>query len=188
MDQKPILVVISAPSGAGKSTICRKLLERNSKLKLSVSATTRPPRYNEVHGKHYYFISKEEFLEKIKNNEFLEYENVFGNYYGSLRSQVLQQLEQGFSVLFDIDVNGALRIKKNYPDAVLIFIKPPSPEELERRLRARKTEDEAVIRKRLERIPEEYRKAEKFDHIVINDDLDKAVEEVEQIIKMHQED
>ena len=121
----PQLVVLSAPSGAGKTTICKKLVERNPDFRISVSATTRPPRPGEVDGVDYYFISPEQFQQKIARGEFLEYENVHGNYYGTLRETVEELLDNGFTVLFDIDVNGALKIKQQYPDAILIFIRPP---------------------------------------------------------------
>ncbi len=182
----PQLVVLSAPSGAGKTTICKKLVERNPDFRISVSATTRPPRPGEVDGVDYYFISPEEFQQKIARGEFLEYENVHGNYYGTLRETVEELLDNGFTVLFDIDVNGALKIKQQYPDAILIFIRPPSLEELKRRLRKRKTERPEEIEKRLQRLPEEYQKAVFFDYEVVNDDLLRTLLTIEKIIRTKQ--
>ncbi len=182
----PQLVVLSAPSGAGKTTICKKLVERNPDFRISVSATTRPPRPGEVNGVDYYFISPEEFQQKIARGEFLEYENVHGNYYGTLRETVEELLDNGFTVLFDIDVNGALKIKQQYPDAILIFIRPPSLEELKRRLRKRKTERPEEIEKRLQRLPEEYQKAVFFDYEVVNDDLLRTLLTIEKIIRTKQ--
>lgn len=180
------LVVLSAPSGGGKSTICRKLLERNPDFRLSVSATTRPPRHTEREGVDYYFLPEDVFWQKVKAEEFLEYEEVHGNYYGTLKSTVTRFLEEGKTVLFDIDVNGALKIKKTYPDALLIFITPPSLEELIQRLKHRKTENPAAIERRLKRLPEEYAKANYFDVQVVNDQLDETVREIERLIHAHQ--
>ncbi len=176
------LVALSAPSGAGKSTICHQLIERNPEFRLSISATTRPPRKNEIDGVHYYFLSPEAFEAKIKSGDFLEYEKVHDNFYGTLKSTVETFLCEGYTVLFDIDVNGALKIKSHYPESLLIFIKPPSMEELVRRLKNRKTEDRATIERRLQRLPLEYSKAELFDVQIVNDDLLRAVEEIEKII------
>ncbi len=183
----PLLVAFSAPSGAGKTTICKKLVERHPDFKISVSATTRPPRPREQDGVDYYFLSEEEFRNHIKNNNFLEYENVHGHWYGTLRSKVQELLDQGYTVLFDIDVNGALNIKKQFPEAVLIFIKPPSLEELRRRLLKRHTDDEKEIEKRLQRLQFEYEKARFFDYIVVNDDLDETIRRIEEIIERHRE-
>jgi guanylate kinase len=184
--KKGKLVALSAPSGAGKSTIAKFLLERNPDFKLSISATTRPPRFTETHGVDYYFMSKEEFLKRVERGEFLEYEEVHGNYYGTLKATIDELLSQGATVILDIDVNGALNIKKHYPDALLIFIKPPSIEELRRRLMSRKTETPESIEKRLQRLPLEYEKAEKFDVQVINDNLEETIQKIEEIIKNHQ--
>lgn len=186
MHPKPQLVVLSSPSGGGKTTICKALVTRNPDLKISVSATTRQPRDNETEGVEYYFLSTEEFFRRVENHEFLEYEEVHGNYYGTLKSTVEKLMQQGFTIIFDIDVNGALSIKKKFLEAILIFIRPPSLEELKRRLRARKTEDQASIEKRLQRLPVEYAKAKYFDYDIVNEDLDKTVAKIQDIIKLHQ--
>ncbi|NOX36738.1 MAG: guanylate kinase [Calditrichaeota bacterium] len=183
---KPQLVVISAPSGAGKTTICKILAERNPDFRISISATTRPPRKTETDGVDYFFISEEEFLKRVEAGEFLEYENVHGHYYGTLRKNVESLLKQGFTVLFDIDVNGAIKIKKQFPEAILIFIRPPSLEELKKRLRERQTEDPQEIERRLQRLPEEYAKAVLFDYDIVNDDLMATVAQIEDIIRTHQ--
>lgn len=179
----PKLLVLSAPSGAGKSTICNMLLERNPDFRLSISATTRPPRGSERNGVEYFFLSEGEFFEKVRNQEFIEYAEVHGHYYGTLKSTVEALLREGFTVLFDIDVIGALNIKKQRPEALLIFIRPPSEEELVRRLKNRKTESEAQIQKRLERLPMEYEKARYFDYQVVNDELLSTVERIERLIR-----
>ena len=183
---KPQLVAISAPSGAGKTTICRMLAQRNPDFRISVSATTRPPRPREKDGCDYYFISEDEFLKKVKQNEFLEYEKVHGHYYGTLKSKVKELLENNYTVLFDIDVNGALSIKRHFPEAILIFIRPPSLAELKRRLHKRAAENEQEIEKRLQRLPEEYSKSVFFDYDIINNDLEETVQKITDIIREHQ--
>ena len=178
------LIVISAPSGSGKTTIARKILSRSPNLLFSISATTRKRRPNETDGKDYFFLTQEEFRKKIQHGELIEWEQIYDDYYGSLRSEVERAMSAGKSMVFDVDVNGALSIKTKYPkDAVLIFIKPPSIETLKTRLRNRKTESTEIINKRLERVPMELKKEKDFDFIVVNDSLEKAVNEVESIIK-----
>ena len=173
----------SAPSGTGKTTIIKRLLEKYENLAVSVSATTRARRKGEVDGVDYYFLDKEQFEQYIRDDKFLEYETVHSDYYGTLKHTVQQLLDAGKTVLFDIDVNGALSIKKIHPQTVLIFIKPPSIEILIDRLRKRKSETEETLKKRLQRIDYEYGKAELFDYIVINDELEKTIGEVEAIIE-----
>ncbi len=173
----------SAPSGTGKTTIIKRLLEKYENLAVSVSATTRARRKGEVDGVDYYFLDKEQFEQYIRDDKFLEYETVHSDYYGTLKHTVQQLLNAGKTVLFDIDVNGALSIKKIHPQTVLIFIKPPSIEILIDRLRKRKSETEETLKKRLQRIDYEYGKAELFDYIVINDELEKTIGEVEAIIE-----
>ena len=175
-------IVFSAPSGGGKTTIAKTLEQKYDELVISVSATTRPQRPNERNGVDYYFLSPENFKEAIQQDRFLEYEQVHGYYYGTLKEKVDEAVANGKTVLFDIDVNGALSIKKHYPQAVLIFIKPPSKEVLVERLKKRRSESEEAIRSRLQRMEYEYNKAEQFDHIVINDDLQRAIKEIEHLI------
>lgn len=178
------LIVISAPSGCGKTTIAHEILKQHPSTEFSVSATTRKKRNGEIDGKDYYFLTKEEFDKRIRNGELVEYEEIYGNYYGTLKSVVEKALRGGRVILFDIDVNGGLTIKKKYPDdAVLIFIKPPSMEVLKQRLMNRHTEDAETVQKRLERVPMELEKGKAYDYSVVNDDLQKTVQEVEAIVK-----
>lgn len=178
---KNILIVISGPSGVGKGTITKKLIERNKDLSLSVSCTTRLPRFNEQNGREYFFISKEDFTNRIMNNGFLEYSEHFEQFYGTPKSFVLEKLKTS-SVILEIDVNGALKVKENFKDAILIMIEPPSLEVLKARLIGRNTETEEKINHRLERIEFELGMRDKYDYRVINDDLISAVEEIEEII------
>lgn len=184
------LIVLSAPSGCGKTTIAKAILKRHPAMLFSVSATTRPQRPGEQHGREYFFLTKEEFEQKIQRGELVEWERypneANGHYYGTLKSEVEKALAHGKVMLFDVDVKGALSIKKLYgDDAVLIFIQPPSLEVLRQRLLGRKTEDEATVRHRLERVPMEMDLGNKFDYHVVNDRLDDAVAEVESIINKH---
>jgi guanylate kinase len=180
---KGILIVISAPSGCGKTTIAKAILRKHPDMLFSVSATTRPIRDGEVNGKDYFFLSKQEFEERIHSGDLVEWEEIFGNYYGTLKSEVQRALEHNRVMLFDIDVKGALSIKQNFPDAsVLIFIKPPSFEVLKKRLESRKTEGSAALKTRLDRVPMELGKENEFQFKVINDDLQKAIDEVDNII------
>jgi len=178
------LIILSAPSGCGKSTIINILRERGMKFNYSISATSRKPRGKEIDRVDYYFLTPEEFRAKIANGEFVEYEEVYTDqFYGTLKSEVDRKLEEG-DVMFDIDVKGALSIKKIYGNkAILIFIMPPSVDELSKRLHGRGTETEELIQKRLAKAEYEISFASQFDHIVVNDDLGKAVEEIEEILK-----
>ncbi len=181
-------IAFSAPSGAGKTTIVKRLASKYPQMAISISATTRPMRPGEKEGKDYFFLSDQEFREAIKAHEFLEYEEVHGYYYGTLKKSVDSLIKQGKVVLFDIDVKGALSVKHHYPQAVLIFIKPPSRAELIRRLQARRSETEEMIQKRLQRLPFEYEQAKYFDYVVVNDRLNDAVLSIENIIiKNHHE-
>ena len=175
------LFIFSAPSGSGKTTIVKHLLKRDFNLEFSISATSRPKRKNEVDGKDYYFLSTEDFKEKIANNEFLEWEEVYeGCYYGTLKTEVERIRNNGKNVIFDVDVAGGVNIKKYYKDEALsIFIQPPSIQELEKRLRGRNTDNEEVITKRVEKFNYELTFAEKFDKIIINDKLEDAFFEAE---------
>ena len=178
------LVLISSPSGGGKTTIIEKILEKYpDKFIYSISSTTRKPRFNEVHGKDYFFLTEPEFKKKIEQNQFLEWEKVHGYYYGTDAAFVEKCLDEGKYVLLDLDVNGALNVAKRFKDqALTIFLAPPSMDELKKRLRNRKTDSIEEINKRLERIPLEMEKSRQFDYIVINDQLDKTVNQVLKII------
>lgn len=180
------LIVVSAPSGAGKTTIVRTLMAKYPSMLFSVSATTRPLRGAEVNGKDYFFLTKEEFDRRIKAGELVEWEEIYGNYYGTLKSEVDRALHNGKIMMFDIDVKGGLSIKKHYPDdTVLIFIKPPSVEALHRRLLDRKTEDEATVARRMTRVPMELEKGNEFQYQVVNEDLKTALAAVEAILTAH---
>ena len=178
---KNVLVVLSGPSGVGKGTIAKKLVKRNKDFFLSVSCTTRKPRNGEKDGVEYFFISKPEFKEKIANDGFLEYSEHFENFYGTPKEFVLDKLNSK-DVILEIDVNGGLNVKKNYQNALLIMIVPPSKEELKNRLIKRKTESLEKIELRMQRIEYELGKQNLYDYTVVNEDLDKAVEEIENII------
>ncbi len=175
------LIVISGPSGAGKTSICRRLVE-DPQIDLSVSATTRPKRKGEVDGVDYYFLSREEFENKIKAGEFLEWAEYNRNLYGTLRSEVQRKLETGHWVVLEIEVQGTRRLREAEVGAIYLFIMPPSLDELEKRLRSRKTESEDVIRRRLEIAKSEMHMSHLYDHVIINQDLDQAVQEVRQKI------
>lgn len=179
------LLIFSAPSGAGKTTIVKHLLTQNFNLEFSISATNRPMRENEVNGKDYHFLSTEDFQNKIKNNDFLEWEEVYkGCFYGTLKSEVDRITENGNNVIFDVDVVGGLNIKKYYEDkALAIFIQPPSVEELENRLRSRSTDSEEVIRNRVDKFIYELSFANRFDTIIVNDKLEDALNEAEETLR-----
>jgi guanylate kinase len=179
------LIIFSAPSGAGKTTIVRYLLEKNLNLGFSVSATSRAPRHNETHGKDYYFLTVKEFKQKIENNEFLEWEEVYnGNYYGTLKSEVDRIRELGKNIIFDVDVVGGLDIKKFYGDeALAFFVQPPSVEELRTRLQNRSTETEEKIQMRIAKAEHELRFAKKFDVIITNNNLKLACLKAEKLIR-----
>jgi guanylate kinase len=184
--QRGKLIVLSAPSGSGKTSIAKAILEKYPSMLFSVSATTRPRRHGEVEGKDYFFLTREDFERRIERGELVEWEEIYGNLYGTLKVEVDRALEHGRVMLFDIDVKGALAIKRIYSDdAVLIFIKAPSVEALFERLRNRKTEDEATLRTRMERVPMELEQGARFDEQVINERLDDAIADVERIINKH---
>lgn len=176
------LAVISGPAGVGKGTLVKLLTERNDDVALSVSCTTREPREGELDGVSYFFLTKEQFEEKIGQNGFLEYDDHFGNYYGTPKDFVFKTLETK-NVILEIDVNGAMKVKKHFPDAVLIMILPPSIEELKKRLIGRKSETEASLKKRLERVDYELSFLPDYDEAVVNTDLEKAYEELVAILK-----
>ena len=189
---RALLIIVSAPSGAGKSTLCNRLVEEFPRVAYSVSCTTRDPRGEEQDSEHYYFLSKKEFKERIKNGEFLEHAKVHGNFYGTLEDTVLYAMEGGNHVILDIDVQGAGQIRESLvrldPRNPLrsgftdIFISPPSMEELEKRLRGRGTDDEKVIQKRLAKAEEEMAQAPEYSFQIVNDDLETAYNDLKTII------
>lgn len=178
---KHVLLAISGPSGVGKGTIVKKILSRRKDVMLSVSCTTRLPREGETHGKEYFFISREEFFKHIDEGDFLEYDEHFGNYYGTLMSLVKEALKEQ-SVILEIDVVGALNAKKYFPECVLIMVVPPSIEELQKRLRGRNSETEEEIQKRLDRLTYEISQQKYYDYVVVNGELEAAAKEIENII------
>ncbi len=181
------LIIFSAPSGAGKSTIVQWLMKEHPEFNLafSISCTTRAPRGTEQNGVEYIFLSPDEFKEKIAQNEFLEYEEVYeGRFYGTMKSQVEQQSQAGQNVIFDVDVKGGCNIKKYYGDRALsLFVQPPSVEELRRRLEGRQTDTPEAIENRLAKAEYELTFADRFDHIIVNDDLEKAKQETYEVLK-----
>ncbi len=179
---KGVLIVISGPSGAGKGTICKKLLEKNKNIYLSVSATTRLPREGEVEGVNYYFLTKEEFAKKVKENGFIEYAEVHGNFYGTPKVNVNRMLEEGKDVILEIDIQGALQVKENFEEGVFIFILPPSMEELKRRIIKRGSETEESLMTRFKNAYKEINYVSKYNYAVVNDTLELAVSKVESII------
>ncbi len=176
------LFVFSAPSGSGKTTIVKDVLKNYKHFVFSISATTRKKRHSEVDGKDYYFITEKDFVEKIKLNEFVEWEKFYDYYYGTLKNQIDCNIEKGLHTVFEVDVKGALRIKDYYPHSILIFIAPPSIDELRSRLIQRNTETEEDLKKRIERAEMELGYKDKFDHVVTNINLEIAKEEVKKII------
>ncbi len=182
-NKKGKLIVFSAPSGSGKTTIVRYILGKFPDIVFSVSATTRKKRENEVNGKDYFFISEEDFKKKIENNEFIEWEKFYDYYYGTLKSFVNDLLDSGKTVVLELDVKGAVHIREQYPDAHLIFIRPPSLDALKERLKRRNTETEEDFQKRIGRASMELEYEKHFDYVIVNDDLEKAKSEAEGIIK-----
>lgn len=179
---KGLLFVISGPSGVGKGTIVRKVMELSNNTILSISATSRSIRPNEQEGISYFFISKEEFEKRINDGYFLEYQKVYDNYYGTPKQFVLDNLEKGINVILEIDIKGALEVKKNLPDAKMIFILPPSLKELKRRLTGRKSDSEEQISKRLSLAKPEIEQYTKFDYHVVNDDLQQTTKTIHNIM------
>lgn len=177
-----LLVVLSGPSGVGKGTVAKKIVEKDDNFALSISCTTRKPRKGEVDGREYFFIEKEEFLKKAENGGFLEYSEHFENYYGTPKDFVLSKLESK-DVMLEIDVNGGLAVKGNFKDAILIMLLPPSAEEVKRRLIKRNTESEEKIKLRMERMKFELDKQKYYDYSVVNDDLDTTVKKIREIVK-----
>lgn len=183
MSENGILIVLSAPSGCGKSTVVDGLLKKRDRLKFSVSATTRHPREGEVDGKDYFFVSHEKFAEMVENGEFLEHAQYVENRYGTPRGPVERELEAGNDVVLDIETHGAFQVRKQRPDALMVFLLPPSFEELEKRLVLRGKDSAEDIKRRLEVARSECLKADKYDYRIVNDVAARAVEELNSIIE-----
>lgn len=183
MKQKGMLLIFSGPSGSGKDTILDELKKLDGNIQISVSATTRAARENEIDGVHYFFVNEKDFVGKLEHGKILEHNYYSGYYYGTPKEPVDNWLKEGKTVILKIDVNGAANIKKIYPDAVSIFVIPPTMEILENRLRRRKTDSEEDIIKRLNTAKDEIKRCPEYDYVVINDELDVAVNDVATIIK-----
>ena len=184
MNHQGILVVVSGFSGAGKGTLMKELLKRYDNYALSISATTRAPREGETDGKEYFFVTKEQFEQMRDERKLIEYAQYVNNYYGTPKEYVEQKMAEGKDVILEIEIQGALKVKKRFPDALLLFVTPPSAEELRRRLVGRGTETLEVINARLARAAEEASGMEAYDYLLINDDLDRCVEEMHQLIQL----
>ena len=184
MNHQGILVVVSGFSGAGKGTLMKELLKRYDNYALSISATTRAPREGETDGKEYFFVTKEQFEKMRDERKLVEYAQYVNNYYGTPEEYVEQKMAEGKDVILEIEIQGALKVKTRFPDALLLFVTPPSAEELRRRLVGRGTETLEVINARLARAAEEASGMEAYDYLLINDDLDRCVEEMHQLIQL----
>ena len=184
MEQQGILAVVSGFSGAGKGTLMKELLKRYDNYALSISATTRSPREGEADGREYFFISQERFQQMIEEDRQIEYAQYVNHYYGTPKDYVMQQMAQGKDVILEIEIQGALKVKKRFPDALLLFVTPPSAEELCRRLVGRGTETLEVINARLRRAAEEASGMEAYDYLLINDEIDRCVEEMHNLIQL----
>ncbi|MBQ9365395.1 MAG: guanylate kinase [Schwartzia sp.] len=181
--RKGCLVVVSGPSGAGKGTICSAFLERASGIAYSVSATTRSPRRGEVDGRDYYFVDEESFKKMIDGDELLEWAEVYGNYYGTPLKKIQEKIAEGKDILLEIDTQGAMQVKKRFPNGVFVFILPPSLAELQRRIRGRGTEGERDIEKRLAASEGEIKMASDYRYVIVNDKLDDAVSSLSAIVE-----
>lgn len=181
-----LLIVVSGPAGVGKGTIVRNMMENDPKFVFSISATSRIPRSNEIEGKNYYFKTREQFEEMIKNDELIEWVEYCGNYYGTPRDLVCSEIEKGNVVILEIEVDGALNVKRLFPDCVLCFIIPPDFSELEKRLRGRGTDTEESIIKRLERAKDEFKYIENYDYLILNDSIENAAQRFFNIVQAEQ--
>jgi guanylate kinase len=182
MSKEGLLIILSGPSGAGKGTISQGLLKGNKSILLSISITTRQPRPGEEHGTNYFFTQQDEFKAMVAQNKLLEWAKVYDNYYGTPRQWVESKLANGEDVLLEIDIQGALQVKEKFPQCILIFVVPPSINELQARLIGRGTDHSEVIARRLECVTGELREIPKYDFIVVNDNLEQAIEQVQSII------
>ena len=183
MKQQGILAVVSGFSGAGKGTLMKALLEKYDNYALSISATTRKPREGEVHGREYFFLSVEAFEELIEKDQLIEHARYVSNYYGTPRSYVEEKMAEGKDVILEIEIQGALKVKEKFPETLLIFVVPPSAQELKKRLIGRGTETMEVIEQRLKRATEEAEAMDSYDYILVNDDLNKAVVDLHNLIQ-----
>ncbi len=178
----PRLIIISSPSGGGKSTICNMIIKRSPDIEYSISTTTRPPRQHEEDGKEYFFVAKDEFEKMIKNDAFLEWAMVHGNYYGTSRKKIEDLLNRGKSCILDIDVQGGMQIKNKHPNAVSVFIMPPSFEELEKRLKERSTDNEESIKLRLDNAKKEMEYKKFYDYVVVNNKIEDTINKIVEIL------
>ena len=183
MKERGILAVVSGFSGAGKGTIMKGLMSRYDNYALSISATTREPREGEVHGREYFFVSEEEFEDMIREDRLIEYARYVDHYYGTPKDYVMSQMEAGKDVILEIEIQGALKVKEKFPETLLIFVAPPSAEELKRRLVNRGTETADVIDARMKRACEEAEQMDRYDYLLINDEIDRCVEELNGLIQ-----
>jgi len=203
VNKKGLLIVVSGPSGAGKGTICKEVLSRRNDIFVSTSATTREPREGEVHGVNYYFVTREEFEKNIEEEAFIEYAEVYTNLYGTPKEAVLEKLNKGENILLEIDIQGALQVKKRYPEGVFIFILPPSMKELKSRIIGRGSETPESLERRFSSAFEEIEFVNQYDYYIINDQVKKAsdlmeaiidaerckvIEDIEDIVKMFKEE
>ena len=183
MNDETLIIIISAPSGSGKTTVVERLLAELPRVKRSISCTTRPPRQGEEEGRDYFFVSEGDFRRKIENGEFLEWEETFGNFYGTPLEQFTGAMENGQDLILSIDVKGARQVKEKFPGAISVFIMPPSTEELEARLRKRNTDRKDQVDLRLKEARRELEAADEYDYLVVNDDLDGAVTELKSVLE-----
>lgn len=187
-EKESLIIVVSAPSGSGKTTIVNNLLERVDNMRKTVSCTTREPREDEKDGEDYIFMSQEDFIQKAEGGEFLEWEKNFGEYYGTPKGQVEEALARKEDIILSIDVKGARILKKHYPESISVFIMPPSQEELEARLRKRNTDREQQVSMRLKESKQEVEAVDEYDYLVVNEDIEKSVEELKSIIEKEKKD
>ncbi|MCR4787153.1 MAG: guanylate kinase [Lachnospiraceae bacterium] len=183
MAERGVLIVVSGFSGAGKGTIVKKIVNESDNYALSISMTTREPRDGEIEGESYFFVTKERFEEAISNGELVEYANYVGNYYGTPKKYVEDMISKGKDVILEIEMQGAMQVKTRFPEAVMVFVTPPNAAELKRRLMSRGTESEEAVNKRMKRAYEESAFVDRYDYLLVNDDLDKCVKELHMLIE-----